>query len=312
MLAGASLLVPPVVAQTYPSKPIRLIVPFAPGGGSDVIARIIGQKLAETLGQQVIVDNRPGAGATIGTEFGVRAEPDGYTLTLITPSYAISPGLYPIKFDPLNDFTPVIHIAKGPLVVVVHPSLPAKSMRELIALIRAKPGQLAFGTAGQGTIIHLATELFLDRAGLEMTHVPYKGGGPALTDLIAGQIPVVFATPQTGLPQAKAGRVRALAVTSAERIAVEPDIPTIAESGVSGYEAINWHGLIGPKGLPRPIVDRINREAAKVIRMKEVEERLQADGVAPTGGTPEQFYALVRKEIAQWREVIAHAKVRIE
>jgi tripartite-type tricarboxylate transporter receptor subunit TctC len=300
-----------VVAQSYPSRPVRIIVASTAGGGSDFVARLIGNKLTEPLGQQVIVDNRGGAGGTIGVELGVKAAPDGYTLTLITPTYAINPALYPIKFDPLADFTPVIPVARGPYVIVVHPSLPARNVKELIALAKARPGQITYGTSGTGAIVHLTTELFLYMAGIKMTHVPYKGGGPALSDLIAGQIQLVFATSQTGLVQAKAGRVRALAVTTPYRIPAEPSLPTIAESGVPGYEVTNWHGLIGPKGLPRPVVERINGELNKILKTKEMEERLQSDGVSPAGGTPEELYEVIRKELGQWRSVVQRAGVKL-
>lgn len=307
ILAAAS----PVWGQQYPAKPIRIVVAAAPGGGTDFVARLMGHELAEALGQQVIVENRAGAGSTLGYEFGVRAAPDGYTFTMITPSYAINPSLYPIKFDPLNDFTPVIHIARGPFIVVVHPSLPARTTQALIALAKARPGEINFGSSGQGAIVHLTTELFLHMAGLQMTHVPYKGGGPALTDLIGGQISLVFATPQTSLPHVKSGRLRALAVTTPERIPAEPKIPTVAESGVPGYEVTNWHGLIGPKGLPRPVVDRINGEITRMIKLKAMVDRLHTNGVAPVGSTPEQFFEQIRKEIEQWRKVVVQAKVKI-
>ena len=309
--AALAAAVPVLTAADYPSKPIRFIVATAPGGGTDFVARLMGHKLAEALGQQVIVDNRPGAGSTLGYELGVRAAPDGYTFTMITPSYAINPSLYSLRFDPLNDFTPVIPVARGPYVVVVHPSLPVKTVQELIALAKAKPGQIIYGSSGQGAIVHLTTELFLNMAGVKMTHVPYKGGGPAMTDLIAGHIQLVFATSQVGLPQAKAGRLRALAVTTPERIAAEPDLPTVAESGVPGYEVTNWHGLIGPKGVPRAIVERLNSEMTKIIKLREMEDRLQADGMSPAGGTPEQLYEQIRKEIEQWRQVVARAGIRI-
>ena len=309
--AALAAAVPVLTAADYPSKPIRFIVATAPGGGTDFVARLMGHKLAEALGQQVIVDNRPGAGSTLGYELGVRAAPDGYTFTMITPSYAINPSLYSLRFDPLNDFTPVIPVARGPYVVVVHPSLPVKTVQELIALAKAKPGQIIYGSSGQGAIVHLTTELFLNMAGVKMTHVPYKGGGPAMTDLIAGHIQLVFATSQVGLPQAKAGRLRALAVTTPERIAAEPDLPTVAESGVPGYEVTNWHGLIGPKGVPRAIVERLNSEMTKIIKLKEMDDRLQADGMSPAGGTPEQLYEQIRKEIEQWRQVVARAGIRI-
>ena len=309
---GAALAAAAVAsAQPYPARPIRIIVGAAAGGGTDYVARLMVNRLAEALAQQVIVDNRPGAGSTVGYEFGMKAPPDGYTLTMISPSYAINPSLYPIKFDALNDFTPVIPVARGPYVVVVHPSLPAKNIRELVALAKAHPGEIVYGSSGQGAIVHLTTELFLYMAKVQMTHVPYRGGAPALTDLIAGQIQLVFATSQTGLPQAKAGRVRALAVTTPERIAAEPDIPTVAESGVPGYEVTNWHGLIGPKGMPRAVVERLNTEMTKILKLKDMDERLQTDGVSPAGGTPEQLFEQVRREIEQWRQVVARAGIRI-
>jgi tripartite-type tricarboxylate transporter receptor subunit TctC len=299
------------LAQVYPTKPVRIIVPVAAGGGTDVVARFLGGKLTEALGQQVVVENRSGAGSTIGIEFGMRAAPDGYTLTLVSPTYTINPSLYPVKFDPLNDFTPVILVARGPYMIAVHPSLPVRSTRELIALAKARPGQIIYGSSGQGTIVHLSTELFLYMAGIKMTHVPYKGGGPALVDLIAGHIQLVFATTQTGLPQARMGRLRALAVTTPYRVTAAPELPTIAESGVPGYEVTNWHGLIASKGLPRPIVERLNGEMNKILKAKDVEERLQADGVSPAGGTPEQLYEQVRKQLDQWRQVVQRAGVRV-
>ena len=313
MLGGASLFTVHAAAQPqpYPSKPIRIVVGAAPGGGTDFVARLMAHRLTDALGQQVIVENRAGAGSTLGYEFGVRAAPDGYTFTMISPSYAVNPSLYALKFDPLNDFTPVIPVARGPYVLVVHPSLPARTTRELIALAKARPGQIVYGSSGQGAIVHLTTELFLHMAGVQMTHVPYKGGGPALTDLIAGQIQLVFATSQVGLAQVKAGRLRALAVTTPERIPAEPELPTVAESGVPGYEVTNWHGLIGPKGVPRAIVERLHGELTKILKLKDMEERLQADGVSPAGGTPEQLFEQIRKEIEQWRQVIARAKIRI-
>ena len=301
-----------VHAQQYPVKPIRVIVGAAAGGGTDFMARIVGQKLSEALGQQVIVDNRPGAGSTLGFEFGARAAPDGYTLTMITASWSINPSLYPIKIDALTDYTPVLLVARGPFVIVAHPSLPARTTRELVALAKAHPNGITYGSSGQGAIVHLATELFLYKAGIKMTHVPYKGGGPALVDLIAGQIQIVFATPQAGLPHVKAGRIRGIAVTTAERVAAAPDIPTAAESGVPGYEVTNWHGLIGPKGLPRPIVDRLNAEVNKAIKGKDLDEKLSANGVSAVGGRPELLYDLIRREVDQWRQVVSAAGVKIQ
>jgi tripartite-type tricarboxylate transporter receptor subunit TctC len=292
-------------------KSIRLVVGASAGGGTDFVARLMANRLTEALGQQIIVENRAGAGSTLGYEFGVRAAPDGYTLTMISPSYVINPSLYPLKFDAVNDYTPVITVARGPYVVVAHPSLPAKNIRELVGLAKARPGQIVYGSSGQGAIVHLTTELFLHMAGVQMTHVPYKGGGPAMTDLIAGQIQLVFATTQIGLPQAKAGRLRALAVTTPERIAAEPDLPTVMESGLPGYEVTNWHGLIGPKGLPHAVVDRLHGEMTKILKMKEMDERLQTDGMSPAGGASDLLYQQVRREIEQWRQVIARAGIKL-
>jgi tripartite-type tricarboxylate transporter receptor subunit TctC len=301
-----------VGAQPYPTKPVRIVVPFAPGGGSDFIARFMAARLTAGLGQQVIVDNKPGAGGMLGIEQGARAPADGYTLTLIASSYTVNPSVYKFSFDPVADITPVIQLSQGPLLVVVNPKVPANSVRELIALAKAKPGQLNFASSGQGSVIHMATELFQTMAAVKMNHVPYKGTGPALTDTISGQTDVFFSSTATAVPQVQAGKLRALAVTSAKRIAALPDVPTVGESGVKGYDVELWHGLIGPKGLPRPIVERINAEANKALKVKETAEQLQSDGVAPAGGTPEQFLAVIEKEIGVWRKVAADAGVKVQ
>jgi tripartite-type tricarboxylate transporter receptor subunit TctC len=312
--ALAALLVTPAAgwSQAYPAKSIRLIVPFAPGGGVDFIARLVGQKLGEALGQQIIVENRPGAGSSIGTEFALRSAPDGYTLLEISPSYTINPSLQPIKFDTLNDYTPIVLIGKGPFVLVAHPSLPARDAKQLIALARSRPGEILYGSSGQGTIVHLTTELFLYLAGVKMTGVQYKGGGPALIDVIAGHVQLVFSPPQTGLPHVKAGRVRAIGMTSATRIPTEPGIPALAET-VPGYESTNWHAMIGPKGIPRPVVDRINAEVRKIVSRKDMENTLHASGVFPQGGgSPEQVYELIRKDHDQWKKVVIQAGIKPE
>jgi tripartite-type tricarboxylate transporter receptor subunit TctC len=311
-VSGSAQAQPAPTVTAYPTKSVRIIVASVAGGGSDFIGRLLAQKLSDALGQQVIVENRAGAGSTLGIEAGIRAAPDGYTFNLITPSYSINPSLYNLKFDPVNDYTPIVPVARGPLVASILPSVPAKTLRDLIALAKARPGQIVYGSAGQGTIVHLANALFLHGAGVQMVHVPYKGGAPALTDLMAGQISLVFATPQTGLPQVKAGRIRALAVTTATRIAADPSIPTIAEAGVPGYDVSNWHGLIGPKSLPRAVVERINSEINKIVRSKEMEDRLRADGVSPAGGTPEVLQEQIRREIAMWRDAVKAADIKIQ
>jgi len=311
-LLAAACLVSPALAQSYPTKPIRIVVPFAPGGGSDFIARFMAQRLTVGLGQQVIVENKPGAGGMLGIEQGVKSPADGYTLTLIASSYTVNPSIYKFTFDPVNDITPIIQLSQGPLLVVVRPSLPAKSTQDLIALAKAKPGQVNFASSGQGSVIHMATELFQSMAGVKMNHIPYKGTGPALTDTIGGQTDVFFSSTATAVPHVQSGKLRAIAVTTLKRIPALPDVPTVNESGVKGYDVVLWHGLIGPKGLPRAIVNRINAEAGKALKVKETADQLQSDGVAPAGGTPEQFLAQIKKEIGIWRKVAADAGVKAE
>jgi tripartite-type tricarboxylate transporter receptor subunit TctC len=303
---------PPVSAQPYPSKPVRIIVPFAPGGGNDFIARFIAQRLTAAMGQPFIVENKPGAGGSVGVEIGLKAPPDGYTLTLISNSYTVNPSLYKLQFDPVAEITPVIQISQGPYVVVVHPSMPVKSIAELIALAKSKPGQLNFASSGAGSVGHLATELFVNMAEIKMTHIPYRGTGPALTDTIAGQTNLMFGSTASTLPHVRSGRLRALAVTTPRRIPAEPDVPTVAEAGVPGYEVTLWHGLIGPKGIPPAIVQRLNDEITKVLKLKEAAEQLQNDGVSPAGGTPEQFLAAIKKEIEVWQKVVRDAGVKVE
>lgn len=298
--------------QAYPSKPIRIVAPFAPGGGTDLIARVAAQKLTESLGQQAVVDNRPGAGGVLGAELGAKAPPDGYTFTLVAGSYAVNPSLFKLNFDPINDITPVIQLSQGPFLVVVHPSLPVKNIRELIALAKAKPAELTFASSGAGSITQLATELFADMAGIKMIHIPYKGTGPALTDTMAGQVQILFGSVGATLPQMSSGRLRPIAVTTSKRIAAAPNVPTIDESGVKGYDVILWHGLIAPKGLPRPILDRVNSDLNKALQTREMTDRLAGDGVSAAGGTSEQFAALIKKDIEVWRAVVKKAGVKAE
>ncbi|MSQ88132.1 MAG: tripartite tricarboxylate transporter substrate binding protein [Betaproteobacteria bacterium] len=307
-----SLLALPAWAQQYPLKPVRIIVPFAPGGGSDFIARFMARRLTETLGSSVLVENKPGAGGVLGIEIGVKSPADGYTLTLIASSYTVNPSVYKLNFDPVGDITPIIQLSQGPLLVVANPALPVKTIKELIALAKAKPGAVNFASSGQGSVIHLATELFDSMAGSKMNHIPYKGTGPALTDTISGQTNVLFSSTAAAMPHVKSGRLRAIAVTTAKRIPALPEIPTIAESGLPGYDVTLWHGLIGPKGLPRTIVERINGDVTKALTLKETADQLQNDGVAPAGGTPEQFAAQIKMEIGIWRKVAADAGVKAE
>ena len=302
----------PALGQTYPNRAIRLLVPFAPGGGSDLIARIAGQKLTEATGQPVIVENRPGAGGTVAAELGAKAAPDGYTLTLIAPSYTVGPSLYKLSFDAANDITAVIQLSQGAFLLAVHPSLPVRNPKEQIALAKSRPDQMSYGSAGSGSGIHLAMELFLDLAGIRIVHVPYKGNAPALTDTVAGNVQMLWGSAPSTLPQIKSGRLRAIAVSTRERSPAAPDIPTVAESGLKGYDVVLWHGLIGPKGLPAPVVSRINGELNKALKTGEMKERLAVDGVVPAGGTPEQFMAEIRKGIDVWGRVIRKVGVKPE
>jgi tripartite-type tricarboxylate transporter receptor subunit TctC len=301
-----------VQSQQYPTKPVRIIAPFAPGGGTDFIARLIAQKLTERLGQQVIVENKPGAGGNLGAEFAVKSAPDGYTLLLVAGSYTVNPSLYKLSFDPVNDITPIIQLSQGPFVVAVHPSVPANNLKELIELARRQPDKLSYASAGSGSITHLASELFLDMAKIKIVHIPYKGTGPALNDTIAGSTQLIFGSVSTTLQFIKSGRLRGLAVTTPKRIPALPDLPTVAEAAVPGYQVVLWHGLVAPKGVPPPIVDRLNREANEVLKAKEMEDLLATDGVAPAGGTSEQFRAVIKADIERWRGVVKQANIKVD
>src|SRR6185503_14107563 len=299
-------------AQQYPVKPIRFVAPFAPGGGTDFIARVAAQKLTEAVKQQVIVENRPGAGGTLGAEVGAKAPPDGYTFTVVAGSYSVNPSVYKLAFDPVNDITPVIHFSQGQLLVGVHPALPIKNMKDLIALAKTKPGGLSYASSGQGSIVHLSTELFLYMAKIKSVHIPYKGTGPAITDTMSGQTQFLFGSIAAVMPIVKQGRLRGIAVTTAKRLPALPDVPTLDESGVKGYDVVLWHGLVGPKGLPRTIVDRVNGELNKALKAKDMEERLAADGVSAAGATPEQFGGIIKRDIEMWRGVVQRAGVKAE
>jgi tripartite-type tricarboxylate transporter receptor subunit TctC len=299
-------------AQEYPSRPVKIVAPFAPGGGTDFIARLIAQKLTERLGQQVLVDNRPGAGGNLGAELAVRAVPDGYTMLLVAGSSAVNPSLYKLTFDPVKDISAIIQLSKGPFVVAIHPSVKAHSLGEFIALAKREPERFAYASAGTGSITHLASELFLDMAKIKVTHVPYKGTGPALTDAMAGNVELIFGSVATTLQHIKSGRLRGLAVTTPRRISAAPELPTVVEAGISGYEVVVWHGLIGPKGIPQVIVEKLNREANLVLREADMESLLATDGVSPAGGTPDQFLSTIRLDIDRWSRVVRQAGVRLD
>ena len=312
VLSASALVAFCAYAQKYPAKPVQIIVPFAPGGGSDFIARFTAQRLTDALGSQVIVENRPGAGGLLGIEQGVKAKPDGYTLTLIASSYTVNAALYPLKYDPMADITPVVQISQGPMIVVANPKFPGKTIQDLINLAKQKPGTINFASAGQGSITHMVVEFFQYRAGVKMNHVPYKGTGPALTDTISGQTDIFFSSTATALAHVKSGRLRAIAVTSTKRLPAEPEVPTIAESGVPGFDVILWHGLIAPKGVPAPIVERINAEVNKMLQMPETAKQLETDGVAPAGGDAQRFGEQIKKEIALWKDVVAKTGVKVQ
>lgn len=308
-LLGVMLFVAQVAgAQPYPNRAVRIIAPFAPGGGSDLVARLMAQQLQPHLGQSVIVENRPGAGGIVGSEVAAKAAPDGYTLLVVPISHAANISLTPkMPFHPEKDFAPIVHIASAPNIVLTHPSLPARSVAELVKLARARPGDLIYASSGNGSSTHLATELFKMLAKVDVLHVAYKGGGPALTDLIGGQVSMYFSSLPAAGPHLKTGRVRALAVTGKQRVATLPAIPTVHESGVPGYEYVGWYGLLAPAATPSAIVTRLNSESNKFIKTREFAERIAADGAEPVGGTPEAFAAHVRGEITKWAAVVKHA-----
>ncbi len=301
-------------APAYPSKPIRLVVPFPPGGATDILARDVAQRLTEAWGQSVVVDNRPGAGGNIGTELVAKAAPDGYTLEMGTVgTHAINASLYAkMPYDPVKDFAPVILVAGVPNVLVVNPSLPVNSVAELIAYAKANPGKLNFASSGNGTSIHLSGELFKVMAGVQMVHVPYKGSAPAVQDLIAGQVQLMFDNLPPSLPQIRAGKLRALAVTSATRAPALPDVPTIAEAGLPGFEASSWFGILAPAGTPPAIVAKLNTEIGKWLATPEAQEKLRSQGASPAGGSPEDFAKHIAAETTKWAKVVKDSGAKID
>ena len=298
----------------YPQRPIRFLIPQSPGGASDTVGRIVAQKLGENLGQQLVVDNRPGATGNIGAEMVARAMPDGYTLLLTAPNLVTSPSLYSrVPFHPIKDFAPVSQLTQSPNVWIVHPTFPAKTMAELIEIARSKPGQIDFSSSGPASTQHLAGELLNVMAGIKLVHVPYKGGGPALIDLMGGRVPVMSSTLPSAVPHIKAGKVRALAVTSARRSAAMPELPTVAEAAaLPGYEATTWQGLVFPAATPTVIVARMSAETAKVLALAEVRDRLRDLGYEPVASSPQQFTAYIAAELEKWTKVIKAAGFKLE
>ncbi len=300
-------------AQGYPNKPVRIVVPTAPGGGVDILSRLVAQKLGETLGQQFVIDNRPGAGANIGTALVAKSPADGYTLLMVPSSISISASLYrKLPYDAVKDLAPIALVAATPYFVVLHPSVPAASVRELVTLAKSRPGELTYASGGSGTASHLAGEMLKKMVGIDLVHVPYKGVGPAVTDVLAGHVSLFFA----GLPASgshiKAGKLKAIAIADAKRSPLMPQLPTIAESGYPGYAVENWLGMLAPAGTPADIISRLNGNIVRMINTAEVSERLAALGFEPVGSTPEQFAAQLKSEIAKWAKVIQETGVRAE
>ena len=309
-LAGAF---PAAQAQTgkWPDKPVRVVVPFAAGGSTDIIARVLTARLAQEFGQQFVVDNRGGAGGSIGAEIVVRANPDGYTVIIVATSYATNAALYKLPFDPVKDIAPVAKLHHGPFLVAVHSSVTATSIKDLIALARAKPRGLNYGSSGIGGASHLATELFLQMTGTSMNHIPYKGDAPAIADLLGGQIQLIFSSVPALMPHLKGGRVRALAVSTEKRFRELPDLPAVHET-VPGYEHTSWNGMWAPKGTPREIITRLNQALGRILQQPETQDKLRADGREAAHSTPEEFAAIISREIAKWNRVVKNGNIKVQ
>ena len=299
---------------SYPSKPIRMIVPSAPGSGPDIMARAIGQKLTEALGQAIVIDDKPGAGGIIGSEAAAKAPPDGYTLIMSNAgAHTVNPGLYAkLPYDPVKDFAPVTLVALAPNILIVHPTLPVRNVKDLIALAKAKPGELTFGSGGNGSTAHLSGEMFKTMAGINIVHIPFKGSPAAVIGVIAGQIALAIPNIPPALPHVRSGKLKALAVTTAKRAAGVPDLPTVAESGLPGYEATAWFGVLAPAATPPQIIARLNGAIVKIAQTREMQERLMAEGADAVGNTPEQFAQIIRNDIAKWAKVVKASGARAD
>lgn len=310
---GAALVVPVAHAQTYPTRPVRIIVPAPPGGGTDILSRTLAQKLGERLGQQVLADNRPGASGMIGTDLAAKAPPDGYTLLMAYTSHVTNPSLHPkMPYDTLADFAAVSMVAVVPSVLVLHPSIPVRSVKDLVALAKAKPGALNYASAGSGSATHLSAVLFAGMAGVNIVHVPYKGGAPALNDLLGGHVSFMFANLAPTVPYIRSGRLRALAVTSARRTPAMPELPTMAEAGLRGYEATAWFALLAPAKTPAVVISRLNTEVVGILQLPEVKERLASQGADTNPGTPAELDTHIRRELTKWAKVIRESGARAE
>jgi tripartite-type tricarboxylate transporter receptor subunit TctC len=307
MLAAAVL--PDALAQKYPTKPIRLIAPFPPGGGTDILSRVIAGPVSESLGQTVVVDNRPGAGGAVGAELTAHAEPDGYTLIMVSSSYTAGAAFHKLTYDPVSGIQPILLVGTTGLVMIVHPSVPAKSAKEFIDYAKSRPGKVNYATVGVGSVTHLAHEQLKLMAGMDIVHIPYKGGGPALAAVVAGESQVSMISMVPTIPHVRAGRLRAIGVTTPARMEQMPDVPAIAET-VRGFEVVHWYGIWGPKGLPAPIVDRWNKEASKVLLTPEMKRQMQGEGLTAGGGAPDELYKIIRRDVEKWRRVVKEARIR--
>lgn len=313
LVAAASLCGTPSIAQTYPDRPIRLIVPYPPGGAADIVGRSLGHKLNDSLGQQIVIDNRAGGGQLIGTDIVAKAAPNGYTLILITITHSINPSLYAkLPYDSIRDFTPVTLVAISPQILVAHPTLPVKNVGELLAYLRARPGQLNYASSGNGAGGHLAMELFKSMAGVQLTHIPYKGAGPALTDLVGGQVKLMFTSPLAALPFVKSGKLTALAMASARRTEAAPDLPTVAESGLPGFEASLWYGVLAPAGTSNAVVATLHQALTAALKAPDVRERLAAQGVEALGSGQREFLDFMRSETVKWAKVVKIAGIKTD
>ena len=301
------------LAQSYPSKPVRFVVPYTPGGGTDLMARALAQRLTENIGQSFIVENRAGAGGNLGMEFVARAAPDGYTIALaLTAQYVVNPALYPkLPYDPVKDYAPIMLVARNPYVLIVHPTVPAKSLKELLALAKARAGQLTFSSSGNGSGAHLSGEMLKTMGRVNMLHIPYKGAGALLPDLIAGQVHLSFVTWSSVGPHVKSGRLRALGVTTVKRSPALPDLPAIAET-LPGYDLPVWYGIVAPAGTPREIITRLNAELLKVINLPDFKQRIEVDAVEPIGSTPEQLGDYIRAELVKWAKIVRDSGAKVD
>jgi len=301
-----------VQAQQWPSKPIKLIVPFAPGGGADFMARLITQPLSNAMGQPVIVENKVGASGIIGYDYAMKSAPDGYTLVVLSTTYAIIPGLYKLPYDPIKDMEPISLLSKGPYLIAVHPSLPVKSLKDLIQLAKSKPEMIPYASSGNGANLHLVTEMFSSLAGIKMNHIPFKGTGPAIMSTVGDQTSLVFGSMYSTIPLVRAGRLRALAITSSQRNPVAPEIPTVSELAIPNFDTFDWQGLVAPKGTPKNVIERINMEITKILKSKEVNDRLVTDGIIASGNQPEEFGLFVAKEIDEFKKIITQAGIKLD